>query len=161
MAAGGATASVAVMILCCRMKCRPRLIIVCGVPGERKTTHAKEVESALAAIRLSADEWMEELALDLWDEAKRATIEALQWKLGQQLLAAGQTIIIEWGAWARSEWDTVRNRRTSSRCRRRIALHLGASRCAFRTNPTAANGRSADHVGAGTAVGRDDRGANA
>ena len=51
---------------------------------------------------------MEELAIDLWDEPSRTRIEALQWKLGQQLLALGQTIIIEWGTWGRSERDVLR-----------------------------------------------------
>jgi len=40
-------------------------------------------------VRLSADEWMDALGLNLWDEARRAKIEALQWKIGQQLLARG------------------------------------------------------------------------
>lgn len=90
------------------MKCGPRLIIVCGLPGAGKTTHAKKLERALRAFRLSADEWMEELAVNLWDESKRAKTEALQWKVAQQLLALGQTIIIEWGTWARSERDALR-----------------------------------------------------
>ncbi len=80
-----------------------RLIIVCGLPGAGKTTLAKKLERSLRAVRLCPDEWMEELTIDLWDEARRTKIEALQWKLGQQLLVLGQTIIIEWGTWARSE----------------------------------------------------------
>jgi predicted kinase len=35
-------------------------------------------------------------------------MEALQWKLAQELLALGLTVIIEWGTWARSERDTLR-----------------------------------------------------
>ena len=37
-------------------------------------------------------------------------MEALQWKLAQDLLAVGVTVIIEWGTWARSERDTLRLR---------------------------------------------------
>src|SRR5476651_427163 len=74
-----------------------KLIIVCGLPGSGKTTHAKLIEVRLRAIRFSPDEWMDALSLDLYDEASRAKIEALQWKLGQELLALGLTIIIEWG----------------------------------------------------------------
>ena len=88
----------------------PRLIIVCGLPGSGKTTHAKRLQSTLGAIRFSPDEWMDALALDLYDEAKRAKIEALQWQLGQELLALGLTVIIEWGTWGRSERDTLRLR---------------------------------------------------
>jgi predicted kinase len=85
-----------------------RLIIVCGLPGSGKTTFAKALETKLGAIRLSADEWMDALSLDLYDEAARARIEALQWKVGQQLLARGLVIIIEWGTWGRSERDALR-----------------------------------------------------
>jgi predicted kinase len=86
-----------------------RLIIVCGLPGAGKTTVAKKLERNLRAVRLCPDEWMKELAIDLWDEARRTKIEALQWKLAQQLLVLGQTIIIEWGTWGRSERDVLRN----------------------------------------------------
>jgi predicted kinase len=85
-----------------------RLIIVCGLPGSGKTTLAKELESRLGAVRFSPDEWMEALSLDIYDEERRAQIEALQWTLGQELLARGLTIIIEWGTWGRSERDALR-----------------------------------------------------
>src|SRR5580704_2524647 len=85
-----------------------RLIIVCGLPGSGKTTLAKSLESGLRAVRFSPDEWMETLTLNLWDEEWRGKIEALQWKLGQELLALGLKVIIEWGTWGRSERDTLR-----------------------------------------------------
>jgi predicted kinase len=84
------------------------LIIVCGLPGSGKTTLAKELEGRLRAIRFCPDEWMEALSIDIYDEERRAKIEALQWKLGQELLAQGLTIIIEWGTWGRSERDALR-----------------------------------------------------
>src|SRR6266849_1277350 len=86
----------------------PRLIIVCGLPGSGKTTHAKLLEARLGAIRFSPDEWLAALALDLYDEGRRDKIEALQWKFGQELLSLGLTVIIEWGTWGRSERDTLR-----------------------------------------------------
>ncbi len=85
-----------------------RLIIVCGLPGSGKTTLAKRLEGRLRAIRFSPDEWMDALLLDLYDEARRETIEALQWKFAQDLLGFGLTVIIEWGTWGRSERDTLR-----------------------------------------------------
>ncbi|MBI2334012.1 MAG: ATP-binding protein [Chloroflexi bacterium] len=86
----------------------PRLVIVCGLPGSGKTTLAKCLEESLHAVRLAPDEWMDALSINLWDEESRARIEALQWKLGQELLRLGLVVIIEWGTWGRSERDTLR-----------------------------------------------------
>ena len=85
-----------------------RLIIVCGLPGSGKTTHAKELEKRLNGIRFSADEWMHALSLDLYDAPQRDKVERLQWRFAQCLLPFGLTIIIEWGTWARSERDRLR-----------------------------------------------------
>lgn len=87
---------------------RARLIIVCGLPGSGKTTLASDLERRLRAVRFCPDEWMEALAIDIWDEDRRARIEGLQWELGRQLLALGLTIIVEWGTWGRSERDALR-----------------------------------------------------
>jgi predicted kinase len=87
----------------------PRLIIVCGLPGSGKTTHAKSLEEKLGGIRFAPDEWLVALGLSLWDEQARAKIECLQWAQSQRLLALGLTVIIEWGTWSRSERDELRN----------------------------------------------------
>ena len=86
----------------------PTLIIVCGLPGSGKTTHAKGLEDSLGAIRFCPDDWMDALSLDLYDETRRAKVEALQWEHAQRLLALGVSVIIEWGTWGRSERDTLR-----------------------------------------------------
>ena len=86
----------------------PRLILVCGLPGSGKTTHAKQVEAKLRAVRFSPDEWMNALEIDLYDSQMRERIEALQWTFAQHLLKLGQTVIIEWGTWARAERDALR-----------------------------------------------------
>lgn len=87
-----------------------RLIIVCGLPGSGKTTHAKQLEAKLRAVRFCPDEWMDTLSVHIWDERMRGKIEALQWQLGQQFLALGVSVIIEWGTWGRSERDALRLR---------------------------------------------------
>jgi predicted kinase len=84
------------------------LIIVCGLPGSGKTTQALQLQLQLPGVRFCPDEWMKTLELNLYDEASRAKIEALQWELVQQLLSLGVSVIIEWGTWARSERDALR-----------------------------------------------------
>jgi predicted kinase len=86
----------------------PRLIIVCGLPGSGKTTHSKLLQSNLRAVRFCPDEWMDTLEINLYEGRMRERIETIQWKLAQDLLALGQTVIIEWGTWGRSERDALR-----------------------------------------------------
>lgn len=88
--------------------CSTKLVIVCGLPGSGKTTHAKQLEQKLNAVRFCPDEWFEALSLDLYDEERRAKIEALQWQLTQKLLRRGVSVIIEWGTWDRAERDALR-----------------------------------------------------
>src|SRR5690606_14197273 len=54
------------------------------------------------------DEWMECLALDLYDERRRAVIETLQWREARDLIAHGGTAIIAWGTWGKGERTTLR-----------------------------------------------------
>ncbi len=82
-----------------------RLILVCGLPGSGKTTLARQLEADLAAVRLSADDWMTELTINLHNEEQRAKIEALQWQLAKRLLTLGEKVIIEWGSWGKWERD--------------------------------------------------------
>lgn len=94
------------------------MIIVCGLPGSGKTTYARLLEEKQRAIRFSADDWMSALAIDLYNESKRDAIEALQWKLAQELLASELVVIIEWQVRARH----ASPRSPLPRSRRGIAL---------------------------------------
>ena len=86
----------------------PVLVLVSGLPGSGKATHARAVERRLSAIRLSADDWLEELAIDLWDEDARDRIEQLQRRLAKRLVAVDVSVVIEWGTWSRAERDHIR-----------------------------------------------------
>lgn len=88
---------------------RGKLIIICGLPGVGKTTRASGLEASLNALRLCADDWMRDLDYDIWDVDARASVEALQWKVAQRLLEMGQTVVIEWGTWGRSERERLRD----------------------------------------------------
>ena len=63
---------------------------------------------AADAVRFSPDDWMDALGIDLWEGEPRGAIEQLQWVQAQELLAAGRSVVIEWGTWARVERDRLR-----------------------------------------------------
>jgi predicted kinase len=85
-----------------------RLVLICGLPASGKSTLARRLAPTLPAIRLDKDEWTTQLGADLWDEAFRVRLEDQLWALSRELLARGQSVILEWGHWARVERDEKR-----------------------------------------------------
>lgn len=86
----------------------PRLILICGLPGSGKTTLAKQLAPAVSAVRFCPDEWKHDLGIDYYDEPMRVRLEQRLWRLAQELLALGQSVILENGFWAREERDELR-----------------------------------------------------
>ncbi|HWE68016.1 MAG TPA: ATP-binding protein [Acidimicrobiales bacterium] len=85
-----------------------RLILICGLPASGKSTLARRLAPTIPAIRLDKDEWTTQLGADVWDEEFRVGLEGQLWVLSQDLLAQGQSVILEWGHWARVERDEKR-----------------------------------------------------
>jgi predicted kinase len=83
-------------------------VLICGLPASGKSTLARQLASQIPAVRLDKDGWTMQLGADLWDEGFRVRLERQLWDLSQDLLARGQSIILEWGHWARVERDEKR-----------------------------------------------------
>lgn len=86
----------------------PRLIILCGLPGSGKTTFARRLESTLPIVRLCPDEWMADLGIDHGDDVARDRLETRLTRLALSLLGLGQSVLLEYGFWGRSERDQKR-----------------------------------------------------
>lgn len=86
-----------------------RLILICGLPGSGKTTLANQIAADMPAVRLSPDEWKHDLGIDYYDEEMRVRLEERLWKLSQELLRLGQSVVMENGFWAREERDGLRS----------------------------------------------------
>src|SRR5918992_1773004 len=85
-----------------------RLILICGLPGSGKTTFAERLAPEVPAVRLCPDEWKHDLGIDYYDEQRRVRLEKRLWRLGEELLALGQSVILENGFWAREEREELR-----------------------------------------------------
>src|SRR5438034_10617893 len=89
-------------------KSSTRLVLICGLPASGKSTLARQLAPKIPAIRLDKDGWATQLGADLWDEEFRVRLEHQLWVLSKDLLAQGQSVILEWGHWARVERDEKR-----------------------------------------------------
>lgn len=85
-----------------------RLVLICGLPASGKSELARRLAPRIPAVTLNKDEWTIQLGADLWDDEFRLRLERQLWVLSQELLARGQSVILEWGHWARTERDEKR-----------------------------------------------------
>jgi predicted kinase len=86
-----------------------RLILTCGLPGAGKTKLATQLAAGLSAVRLTKDEWLWALGSTPWDEPIREKVELELWRLAQEILSLGVSVVLDFGLWARIERDEMRS----------------------------------------------------
>lgn len=86
-----------------------RLILTCGLPGAGKTTLATRLAEERRAVRLTKDEWQWALGSTPWDRSTGEKIEQELWRLAQQILGRGLSVVLDFGLWARAERDEMRS----------------------------------------------------
>jgi len=86
-----------------------RLILTCGLPGAGKTKVATQLAADRSAVRLTKDEWLWALGSTPWDEPTRVKVEHELWRLAQEILRLGVSVVLDFGLWARIERDEMRS----------------------------------------------------
>ncbi len=86
-----------------------RLLLTCGLPGAGKTTLATRLAAERGALRLTKDEWLIALGSTPWDTPMRERVEGELWRLAQELLGLGVSVVVDFGLWARAERDEMRS----------------------------------------------------
>ena len=86
-----------------------RLILTCGLPGAGKTALARQLAADRGAVRLTKDEWLWALGSSPWDRPTGETIERELWRLAQEILSLGLSVVLDFGLWARIERDEMRS----------------------------------------------------
>jgi predicted kinase len=87
---------------------KARLMLTCGLPGAGKTKLATGLAADRRAVRLTKDEWLWALGSTPWDEPTRERIEHELWRLAQEILHLGVSVVLDFGLWARDERDEMR-----------------------------------------------------
>ena len=100
----------------------PTLHLTCGLPGSGKTTLARQLAVEREALRFTKDELVLALGGDLYDDELRDRVEAMLIELAFALLAAGRSVILDFGLWSREERDALRLRARAVGVR--VELHV-------------------------------------
>src|SRR4051794_22621182 len=86
-----------------------RLILTCGLPGAGKTALATRLAADRGAVRLTKDEWLWALGSTPWDAPTQEKVESELWRLAQEILRLGLSVVLDFGVWARIERDEMRS----------------------------------------------------
>lgn len=76
-----------------------RLILTCGLPGSGKTTLARELAADRGAVRLTKNDWQRASGSSPWDRDVGAQIEQQLWRLAQERLGLGVSVVLDFGLW--------------------------------------------------------------
>lgn len=91
------------------------LYLMVGLPGAGKTTYAQKLEEETGAVRFSPDEWhiflfgddFHQVEQEIHD-SRHDRVEGLMWKVGQQLLRKGISVILDFGFWVEEQREEKR-----------------------------------------------------
>jgi predicted kinase len=83
-------------------------MLTCGLPGAGKTGLATRLAAERSAVRLTKDEWLWALGSTPWDRPTGTRIEQELWRLAQEILSLGLSVVLDFGLWARIERDEMR-----------------------------------------------------
>ena len=86
-----------------------RLLLTCGLPGAGKTTIARRLAADRNALRLTQDEWLIALGSSPWDAPTREKLDRELWRLAQDVLRLGLSVVLDFGLWTRIERDEMRS----------------------------------------------------
>lgn len=91
------------------------LYLVVGLPGAGKTTYAQKLEEETGVVRFSPDEWHIFLFGDDFHQVEQEVhdsrhdrVEELMWKVGQDLLRKGISVILDFGFWVEEQREEKR-----------------------------------------------------
>jgi predicted kinase len=85
-----------------------RLILTCGLPGAGKTTLARQLAADRSAVRLTKDEWLWALGPTPWATTTQERVNQELWKLAQEIVRLGLSVVLDFGLSARIERDEMR-----------------------------------------------------
>jgi predicted kinase len=86
-----------------------RLLLTCGLPGAGKTALARQLAVDRSALRLTQDEWLIALGSSPWDASTREKVDHELWRLAQEVLRLGLSVVLDFGLWTRIERDEMRS----------------------------------------------------
>ena len=86
----------------------PTLYVLTGLPGSGKSTHARALAARTGARHVAMDDAVHAAGLSLVDYEARFALQPSVEATIPQLLAAGESVIAEFGSWSREERDRLR-----------------------------------------------------